>query len=83
MPARAALTQLETSPVAAIKAAGETMHTILHYTVLDLRQPHYTQGLVLGILFLGMLTAGLRVTRLWCRAICPLGAGWGLWISRS
>jgi len=72
--ARLVLTPLEGSHIAAIKATGETLHTILHYTVLDLRQPHYHQGLVLGILFIAILAASLRVTRLWCRAICPLGA---------
>ncbi len=72
--ARAALTPLEHSHVAAIKATGTTLHSILHYTVLDLRQPHYAQGLVLGILFIAILAFSMRVTRLWCRAICPLGA---------
>jgi polyferredoxin len=72
--ARAALTPLEHSHVAAIKVTGTWLHSILHYTVLDLRQPHYEQGLVLGILFIVILAASLRVTRLWCRAICPLGA---------
>ena len=72
--ARGALAPLESSHVAAIKATGETLHSILHHTVLDLRQPHYEQGLVLGILFIAILAASLRVTRLWCRAICPLGA---------
>ena len=72
--ARAVLTPLERSHIAAIKTTGETLHSILHYTVLDLRQPHYTQGLVLGILFIAILALSLRVTRLWCRAICPLGA---------
>ena len=72
--ARVVLTPLETSHIAIIKATGQTLHTILHYTVLDLRQPHYAQGLVLGILFIVILAASLRVTRLWCRAICPLGA---------
>ncbi len=43
-------------------------------TVLDFRQAHFTQGLLLGILFLSILVASLRVTRFWCRAICPLGA---------
>jgi polyferredoxin len=70
----AALIPLENSHVAAIRSAGGTLHTILHHTVLDLRQPHYAQGLVLGILFIAILAYSLRVTRLWCRAICPLGA---------
>ena len=75
--ARAMLSPLESSNIAAIKTTGAALHTILailHYTVLDLRQPHYAQGVALGILFLAILAAGLRVTRLWCRAICPLGA---------
>ena len=42
--------------------------------MLDLRQPHYYQGLVREVLFIAILAASLRVTRLWCRAICPLGA---------
>jgi len=71
---RTVLTPLEHSHVAAIKTTGDALHTILHYTVLDLRQPHYAQGLLLGILLLAILAASLRVTRLWCRAICPLGA---------
>jgi len=72
--ATAALTPLESSHVAAIKSTGQTLHTILHYTVLDLRQPHYAQSVFLGLLFLAILALGLRVTRFWCRAICPLGA---------
>ena len=72
--ARAALTPLETSHFGAIKATGQALHTILHYTVLDLRQPHYAQGLILGILFIAILALSLRITRFWCRAICPLGA---------
>jgi polyferredoxin len=72
--ARAVLTPLEQSHIAAIRAAGQTLHTVLHYTVLDFRQEHFAQGLILGILFVGILAASLRVTRLWCRSICPLGA---------
>ena len=67
-------TPLEHSHIAALRATGETLHTILQYTVLDFRQPHFAQGLVLGVLFFCILAASLRVTRLWCRAICPLGA---------
>jgi len=72
--AQAVLTPLESSHVTFIKVTGQTLHTILHYTVLDLRQPHYAQGLILGVLFLAILALSLRVTRFWCRAICPLGA---------
>lgn len=71
---RAALMPLEHSHVAVIKATGAAVHGFLQATVLDFRQTHFAQGLVLGILFLVILAASLRVTRLWCRSICPLGA---------
>ena len=71
---RAALTPLEHSHIAAIKATGGLIHAVLGAFLLEFRQAHFTQGLVLGILFLVILAASLRVTRFWCRAICPLGA---------
>ena len=71
---RAVLSPLEHSHIAAIKATGETLHTVLQFTVLDFRQQHFAQGLILGVLFLAILVASLRVTRLWCRGLCPLGA---------
>ena len=37
-------TPLEHSHVAAIKATGETLHSILQATVLDFRQTHFAQG---------------------------------------
>ena len=71
---RAFLVPLEHSHVAWIKGTGEMLHAALQATVLDFRQAHFAQGLVLGVLFLVILWASLRITRLWCRAICPLGA---------
>ncbi|MGB8259807.1 MAG: 4Fe-4S binding protein [Terracidiphilus sp.] len=71
---RALLIPLEHSHIGWIKSTGEALHAILQLLVLDLRQPHYYQGLILGILFLAILFASLRVTRFWCRALCPLGA---------
>ena len=71
---RAVLAPMENSHVAAIKATGAVIHVVLQYLVLDLAQAHFAQGLALGILFVAILAASLRVTRLWCRSICPLGA---------
>ncbi len=71
---RAVLTPLEHSHVAAIRVTGESLHTILQALVLDFRQTHFSQGLLLGVLFLIILALSLRVTRFWCRSICPLGA---------
>ena len=65
---------MEHSHIAAIRTTGESLHTILQATVLDFRQAHFAQSLVLGVLFLVILWASMRITRFWCRAICPLGA---------
>lgn len=71
---RAVLAPMEHSNTEWIRAAGEATHQALQGTVIDLKQTHFSQGLVLGILFLIILFASLRVTRFWCRSICPLGA---------
>jgi polyferredoxin len=71
---RAALTPLEHSDVGFIRSIGGSLHTVLQAVLLDLRQPHYAQSVFLGVIFLAILFASLRVTRFWCRAICPLGA---------
>lgn len=71
---RAILTPLEHSHIAFIHATGVSLHAFLQATLLDFRQTHFAQALFLGIFFLLILAASLRVTRLWCRAICPLGA---------
>ena len=71
---RATLAPLEQSHVAAIRETADRIHSVLGAFLLDFRQAHFEQGLVLGILFTVILFASLRVTRLWCRSICPLGA---------
>lgn len=71
---RALLTPMEHSHFAAIHATGTALHRVLQATILDFRQVHFAQSLILGILFLLILAASLRITRLWCRSICPLGA---------
>ena len=37
-------------------------------------QPHYWSSILMGVVFLALLLMNLRVTRFWCRALCPLGA---------
>lgn len=71
---RAVLAPLENSHIAIVKSAAGLVHAALAALVLDFRQAHFAQGLVLGILFVVILAASLRVTRFWCRSICPLGA---------
>lgn len=37
-------------------------------------QPHHWPNVLMGAVFLTLLLMNLRVTRFWCRALCPLGA---------
>ncbi|HEY2121588.1 MAG TPA: 4Fe-4S binding protein [Candidatus Acidoferrum sp.] len=50
------------------------IHLLLNATILSFKQPQFRQGFFLGLLFLSFLLLNFRVTRFWCRAICPLGA---------
>jgi polyferredoxin len=45
---------------------------------LSARQAYFRQSFVLSLLFLTLLALNLRITRLWCRALCPLGALLGM-----
>ena len=74
---RSVTTPLEHSHVVAIRVAGESLHTVLQAIVLDFRQAHFAQGLVLGILFLLILAASLRVTRLLVPRDLPAGRAAG------
>jgi polyferredoxin len=69
---------LEHSDFTALRAAGGALHAGLAATVLDFRQPYFRQGIYLGLIFLILLALNLRVTRFWCRALCPLGALLGI-----
>jgi len=71
---RAVLAPFEQSHIIIVKSTAELIHSALQLFLLDFRQTRFSQGLVLAILFLLILAASLRVTRLWCRSICPLGA---------
>jgi polyferredoxin len=65
--ANAAIESLPRIPAAIV-------HFLLKDTVLSFRQPHFSQGLLFGLIFITILALNLWVTRFWCRALCPLGA---------
>jgi len=76
--ADALLDPLYRSQVGALRFAADGIHTLLKGTLLSFRQPYFRQGFFLGILLITILALNLRVTRFWCRALCPLGALLGL-----
>jgi len=58
----------------AVRAASEGLDSLLRQTVLSYRQPHFRQAFFLGLVFVVIVVLNLRITRFWCRALCPLGA---------
>jgi polyferredoxin len=72
--ANSTLHAAETSSFSLLRGVGGILHIILSLTVLSLKQPHFRQGFFLGLLFVLILALNFRVTRFFCRALCPLGA---------
>lgn len=72
------LHSVESSRLMPVRVLGGIVHAILSFTVLSLKQPHFRQGFFLGALFVLVLALNFRVTRFFCRALCPLGALLGL-----
>jgi len=68
----------ESSGSSVLAFATGIVHAILNFTILSLKQSHFRQGFFLGLLFVFLLALNLRVTRFFCRALCPLGALFGL-----
>jgi polyferredoxin len=74
----AVLRALEHSRLGALQTAGSILHFILGSWLLSFKQPYFRQGVWLGIIFIFLVALNFRVTRFWCRALCPLGALLGL-----
>jgi polyferredoxin len=64
----------ESSNFSVVRVIGGIFHAILNFTVLSLKQSHFRQGLFLGLLFFFIVALNFRVSRFFCRALCPLGA---------
>jgi len=74
----AMLGALHHSPAAPLRTVGLVAQLVLNETLLSFRQPHYHQAFFLGAIFITLLVLNLRITRFWCRALCPLGALLGI-----
>ncbi len=44
------------------------------HLLIGFQQPYYRQAFLLGLILAVILALNLRITRFWCRALCPLGA---------
>jgi polyferredoxin len=75
---QAGLRALEQSPFTLVSGIGSALHFVLGAVLLNFKQPFFRQGVWLGIIFIFLLALNFRITRFWCRAVCPLGALLGL-----
>src|SRR5208282_5930602 len=74
----ALLGALHHSSAAPLRTVGYVAQLVLNETLLSFRQPYYRQAFFLGAIFIALLALNLRITRFWCRALCPLGALLGI-----
>ena len=75
---QAALAGLEHSRLAFVQTVGGALHLLLGTVLLNFKQPYFRQGVWLGLIFLFIVVLNFRITRFWCRALCPLGALLGI-----
>ena len=61
-------------PLGPAQAVVNGAGVVLNATILSFKQPHFHGAFLIGTLFVFVLVLNSRVTRFWCRAICPLGA---------
>jgi polyferredoxin len=61
-------------PLGPAQAVVNGAGVALNATILSFKQPHFHGAFLIGTLFVFVLVLNSRVTRFWCRAICPLGA---------
>ena len=61
------------SQVPGLRFTADAIHFLLQDTLLSFKQPYFRQGFFLGLIFIIILALNFRITRFWCRALCPLG----------
>ena len=56
------------------RPVADGLEVVLRHLVLSFKQAYFRQGFFLGLIFITIMALNFRVTRFWCRALCPLGA---------
>ncbi len=74
----AILSTLEQSRFGSVHILSRGLHFLSAVLLLSFKQPYFRQGIWLGAIFVFLLALNFRVTRFWCRALCPLGALLGI-----
>ena len=74
----AGLHSMEHSGFSPVQATGGLLRLLFGGWLLSFKQPYFRQAVWLGLIFVFLLALNFRVTRFWCRALCPLGALLGI-----
>ena len=74
----AGLHALEHSRFTLVQTTGSILHFVLGSWLLTFKQVYFRQAFWLGLIFIFLVALNLRITRFWCRALCPLGALLGI-----
>jgi polyferredoxin len=61
-----------------LRFGADALHFLLSGSVLSFKQPYFRQEVFLALIFIVIMALNLRITRFWCRALCPLGALLGI-----
>jgi polyferredoxin len=61
------------SDAGVLRFIADVLQFLLQAIVLSFKQAYFRQGFFLGLIFIILLVLNLRITRFWCRALCPLG----------
>lgn len=66
--------------VGAVRATAvtEPIYEFLRKYLLEVKQPHFYGGVLIGLLFVLVIALNFFRARFWCRYICPLGALLGI-----
>jgi ferredoxin len=57
---------------------SEPVYGFLKGHLLSFREPYYLQAILIGALFIAILSLNILERRFWCKYLCPLGALLGL-----
>jgi polyferredoxin len=69
---------LYNSNLGILRIPSMILPVVLQALILSFKQPYFRQAFFLGLLFIAIMVLNLRITRFWCRALCPLGALLGI-----
>lgn len=75
---RGGLDILYASDIGALQWMADGGYWLFGSNILTYEPRYYHWGILVGVIFIGVMLLNRFITRFWCRGICPLGALMGL-----